>query len=224
MFCIMCESDSPTAGCPVCGLRQPTLFSVSAPPQPDEHRFAQRVLRDRLLFQQAVRTSGRDAALRALARPLRVGLLAASKRHSIAEGPARTFYFGDFFRGALAIAEQFADEVYVLSATHGLIDLATILEPGGRPAHKMPHSARAEWGDRVTWQLRERFGDLHLVLIGLVGSDMSGPLAYVRLRDRWILQRPLDGLPYTKHRAWLKTQRGILERASRTLAKSQAST
>ena len=47
------------------------------------------------------------------------------------------------------------DNIYILSAKYGLLDLEKKIEPYNRTLNKMPKKKRKEWAERVVGQLEE---------------------------------------------------------------------
>lgn len=134
-------------------------------------------------------------------RPIRIGLVGCSKQKATDSQwareqcwPAAEFYRGDLFRKALAVARAQCDEVFILSAKHGLVALDQELGHYDVSLRTLTPAERAVWGARVAAQLEARFpGAVPLELVCFAGALYADALP-VALRKRSRLLRPLRGL------------------------------
>lgn len=91
----------------------------------------------------------------------KIGLVACSKKKllfltSVDGTPARTLYWeSPLFRKAFTYATKHYDEVYILSAKHGLVDPDQLLMPYDQSLAKMSKAERGKWAFRVIEQLTE---------------------------------------------------------------------
>jgi hypothetical protein len=211
--CSLCGAPygRPNPGCMPCRLRRDRL--PAAPPDPAA---------DALATTLAAREQARLDGLRVLGRPVRVGLVgcSASKREGIHK--ARDLYLGAFFRHALPIALGSCDEVWILSARHGLLHLehATASYDEQLPTRQRD---RGFWGNGVLSSLHNAYPHLpvHLVFYagapyveGITGLDprtgRSANLNWIALgRAGWTYETPLRGLDRPARFAWFNTHSGV---------------
>jgi hypothetical protein len=125
----------------------------------------------------------------------------ASAKRSVA-APAAEMYVSSLFTKARMYAEEHASAWYVLSAKHGLVDPASVIEPYDVTLNTMGARERREWAALVSRQLE-----------GVVGSgDRAIVLAGVRYREGVVdglrargvrVEIPLEGLRIGEQLAWL---------------------
>ena len=126
---------------------------------------------------------------------------------------AADLYFGPLFDNSMAYARALKpDEIYIISALHGLLELDDEIEPYDvtmayvqpakrKPGLKILDSAEKEiWGERVCAQLSKHADLASDRFILLAGSEYAKPL-----RDRLKkLEEPLLGLQQGRRVAHLK--------------------
>jgi hypothetical protein len=79
-----------------------------------------------------------------------VALIACASRKLNRAAPARDLYRSPLFRLSMRYAEaQGADQIFILSAKHGLLDAATVIEPYNLSLNKMSLSDVRRWAERV---------------------------------------------------------------------------
>ena len=85
-----------------------------------------------------------------------VALISCGKRKAAHPAPARDLYQGDLFRKSLRYAEEVleADEMFILSAKHGLVALDEVIAPYEQTLNRMPAAEVRAWGRRVVDELR----------------------------------------------------------------------
>lgn len=85
-----------------------------------------------------------------------VALISCGKRKASHPAPARELYQGDLFRKSLRYSEEVleADEVFILSAKHGLVALDEVIAPYEQTLNRMPSAEVRAWGRRVLAELR----------------------------------------------------------------------
>lgn len=102
-----------------------------------------------------------------------IGLVACSAQKLERPAPARELYCSPLFRKSLAYAERRCERVYVLSASHGLVELDTVVSPYDRRLGGKKE--REAWGRRVASTLIDRHGrDVEYLV--LAGRDYADPL------------------------------------------------
>jgi hypothetical protein len=164
--------------------------------------------------------AARLTRLRALGRPVHVGLVGCSdKKHREGVHPARELYRGNFFRRSLPIAQATCDEVWILSALHGLVALERPLTYYNEPIPSR-RKDRAYWGAVALTSLANSYLDLPLHLVILAGAlYVEGLTGYEARTGRWVsfnaqrLERlgwsyetPLEGLDRPARFRWFVAQ------------------
>src|SRR6266542_471423 len=118
----------------------------------------------------------RLARLQALGRPVKVALVGCGVRKRLDRQPARHLYSGNLFRAALEHAERTADEAWILSALHHLLDLDEEIDPYNLSLKAYRKREREIWGDRVAVALSSKYGRLEVQLIAYAGREYIDPL------------------------------------------------
>ena len=139
---------------------------------------------------------------------MRVALVSCVKSKSAAPAAARDLYTSPLFRGLRRYAEKNADTWFVLSAQHGLIPPAQVLEPYERTLNRLGKVERLQWATLVQRQLLEvlPLGAEVVILAGVRYRENLVPF----LRDRgFSVTIPLEGLSFGKQLQHLKIQ-GLL--------------
>lgn len=85
----------------------------------------------------------------------RVALVSCVKQKRDSAAPARDLYLSPLFRGLRHYAETHADTWYILSAEHGVLHPAQVIEPYERTLNTMRKRERVSWAERVQHQLLE---------------------------------------------------------------------
>lgn len=107
--------------------------------------------------------------------------------------PARELYRGALFRKSLELAELLADQAFIVSAKHGLLELGTLVDPYEEDLRDATKAHRDAWGRDVGNALEARLlGGVarpHVVL--LAGEIYTSPImASLARRPRFL--PPLD--------------------------------
>jgi len=127
-----------------------------------------------------------------VSRPL-VLVACCSKKMSWA-APARDIYLSPLFRKSRRYAEQHGDGWFILSAKHGLLHPADIIEPYDETLNHKGVGARRNWTTMVAGQLhphRER------QLVVLAGG------LYCEWTSGFLVHRPMRGLGIWAQMGWL---------------------
>ena len=133
----------------------------------------------------------------------RVALVSCVKKKSDSAAPARDLYLSQLFRGLRLYAERHSDAWYILSAEHGVLHPAEVVEPYERTLNTMPKPDRLAWAERVQRQLLELLpANAEVILLaGLRYREEIEPF----LRQRGFpVSVPLEGLAIGKQLQWLK--------------------
>ena len=127
-----------------------------------------------------------------------------TKHHSRTK--ARELYRGDLFKKSMSYAETLNPEnIYILSAKHGLVCLDDELDPYEQTLSKMPIAARREWSRHVTAKLEivTNIADDHFVLLS---GDMYRRYLVSNLIHYSV---PMEGLPFGKQLSWLGSRADV---------------
>jgi len=130
-----------------------------------------------------------------------IALISCGKSKRRESAPAHQLYTGTLFQKSLAYARHIkADEIYILSALHGLLELTQEIAPYEKTLNRISSDDVARWGDAVMTQLRSRTNlttDRFIVLAGVAYRSRLVPhLTNVEL--------PLDGLRFGEQLKFLK--------------------
>lgn len=159
--------------------------------------------RDATLAQVAAGQATREAQeqarrARLTGRRVRVALVGCGKSKLDRPAKARDLYTGNLFRAARTYAERCTDEWLILSASHGVVEPDTILEPYERTLSSMRLSElEAYWRRNRSW-LDQTYHGLDVEFVGLAGRDYLGGLGGLNLSE------PLDGMGIGQRLKWLK--------------------
>ncbi len=135
-----------------------------------------------------------------MTRPVHLVACVGQKRPAPAR--ARDLYQSDWFRKARAYAEAQGGRWFILSAQHGLVSPASIIEPYDLTLADMKAADRRAWAARVVAQLAAKIGPRTPVVM-LAGRFYREPLA------AWAGDRataPMEGLGIGEQKAWLARQ------------------
>lgn len=133
-------------------------------------------------------------------RPVHLVACVGQKRPAPAR--ARDLYQSDWFKKARAYVEARGGRWFILSALHGLVSPASVIEPYNVTLADMTAADRRAWGARVAAQLAAKIGPRTRVVI-LAGRFYRDPLA------DWAGDRatiPMEGLGIGEQKAWLAQQ------------------
>lgn len=130
-----------------------------------------------------------------------IALISCGKSKRSESAPAHQLYTGALFQKSLAYARRIkADEIYILSAHYGLLDLAQEIAPYEKTLNRMSSGDVARWGDAVVAQLRSRAS---------LTNDRFVVLAGVAYRSQLVphlinVEFPLEGLRFGEQLKFLK--------------------
>src|SRR5689334_6614888 len=204
--CSLCRSKVPRADCQRCGSIQLSLFEDPPPPVPDD---AETITLGELA--EAGRRAkaehrARIERLSRLGRAVRVGLDGCAKSKRDQATKCRELYTSPLFVASLAHAERVSDEVYIISAVHGLLGPDEIISPYDRSLREMSKKERLAWGERLVSSIRARFERLPLELLVLAGLEYAAPIRVAALRYSWTFEAPLAKKSIGQRLVWLKSQ------------------
>ena len=137
----------------------------------------------------------------------KIALVACVKTKRAVPSPAHGLYTSPLFRKASSYARQIADEWYILSAKHGLLDPETVIEPYEKTVRTMPVAERKAWAREVVAQLRQvlRPGDRVVFLAGTrYRENLVDPVRQMGCR----VEIPIAGLSFGQQLQWLNEHIG----------------
>lgn len=85
-----------------------------------------------------------------------IAFIACSKTKLGYPAPAHQLYQGALFKKSLKYCLKNFDEVYILSAKHGLVELTDMLDPYEETLYTKSESERREWSDKVKKQIHKK--------------------------------------------------------------------
>jgi len=86
----------------------------------------------------------------------KIALISCVKRKLNHRAKAEDIYNSPLFKMSMNYARSLnPDEIYILSAKYGLLDLEKKIEPYNLTLNKMPKKKREEWAEKVVRQLED---------------------------------------------------------------------
>ena len=135
----------------------------------------------------------------------KIVLISCVKSKADHAAKARDLYTSLWFRLALRYAEMMKpDEVFVLSAKYGLLNLDVVVEPYEKTLKTMPMHEIESWAAKVVGQLRA-CADLERDHFIFLASDEYRKYIVPHVRS---FEVPMQGLAIGKQRQFLKGQVG----------------
>jgi hypothetical protein len=140
-----------------------------------------------------------------LNRPLHVVLVSCGKAKAATPRRASLLYTSALSVLSMRYASAVADELFILSALHGLVAPDTVLTPYGRSLKDMRRHERGDWGLRIAGKLAARYEGLPVRLTFLAGAEY---VSWIRrhLPLYWQVREPLAGLGLGRRMQWLSTE------------------
>lgn len=130
-------------------------------------------------------------------------LLGCVKGKLAVASPARDLYTSDLFRKRKAYADRHSCPWFILSAQHGLVAPAQILEPYDLALKDQSSRYRHTWSERVIDRLRQEVGSLNGKVIEVhAGAPYVEALRAPLMRSGGVLSTPLSGLALGQQLAW----------------------
>jgi len=131
----------------------------------------------------------------------RIVLISCGSQKLDKKTKAEDLYTSTLFKLNLQFAKkQKPDEIFILSAKHGLLGLNDGIEPYDVTLKNMPAKDRKSWADGVLKQLNNRFSLKNDYFIILAGSLYRQFL----LPELYSYEIPLEGMPIGKQLRYLK--------------------
>lgn len=133
-------------------------------------------------------------------------LIACSSTKQHFPVPARSLYRSDLFRKSLAWAHGVgANQIMVLSAKHGLVQLDEVVAPYDETLSRTSAQERFHWASR-TWESLAPLiqpGDAIVLLAGRRYRDPLIPLMLEHGISKEMILAPLEGLGIGQQKRWL---------------------
>lgn len=131
----------------------------------------------------------------------KVILIACSSRKECFACSAERMYIGTLFKYSLAFAKKIkADNIFILSAKYGLLDLSQIIEPYNVTLNEMSNSEIQNWSKSVYNQLKEKVEIDNSTFVFLAGNNYKkGLIKYLKK-----IELPLEGLRIGEQMQFLK--------------------
>jgi len=92
---------------------------------------------------------------------MKIALISCGKAKQPGKHKARDLYVGTYFKTTLAYAMQQSDQIYILSAKYGLVELDQTLDSYELKITQMPKTQRKLWALGVLKQMRTKGIDTH---------------------------------------------------------------
>ena len=136
----------------------------------------------------------------------RVALVGCGKKKLDGKHRARDLYTGPLFKAALAHALRTADEIFILSAAHGLLPLDQEVDSYDRSLRVASKSERQSWAYRVCLDLRQRMRKRPFEVLIYAGQAYADPIeSYLALLDPSVaVTAPLSGLTLGYQLRWFR--------------------
>ena len=137
----------------------------------------------------------------------KIALVACVKTKRSVASPAEDLYTSSLFKKASSYARQIADEWYILSAKHGLLDPDTVIGPYEKTLRRMPVGERRAWARQVMAELEDmlRPDDRVVFLAGKrYRENLVDPVRQMGCR----VEIPMEGLSFGQQLRWLNEQIG----------------
>jgi hypothetical protein len=129
----------------------------------------------------------------------RIALISCGKTKRPEASPAADLYTSPLFRMSLRHAVQTCDDLFILSAKHGLVEPQAVLAPYNFTMADMTAAQRVAWGRAVA----KRLGPLgNNTLVIYAGESYIEPIR--RAAPTWKIEAPLAGLGLFERLSWLK--------------------
>lgn len=137
---------------------------------------------------------------------MRVGLVGCVKKKLDRPAPAADLYVSPLFRMRREYVEHTCDVWLILSALHGVLAPATVIEPYDVTLTRMGTRNRRAWAAQVLEDLSRRFDDMHDVVFEVhAGSAYADHGLVEGLRRRGAtVELPVAGLRMGEQLAWYR--------------------
>lgn len=131
---------------------------------------------------------------------IKVVLLMCGKNKLTSKAKARDLYTSERFVKSIEYAKYITSEnnIFVLSAKYGLLELKAEIEPYDKSIYEMNISERTKWSNTVIGQLKRRY-NLNEDMFIFLTDDFYCQDLYTKLTN---CELPLKGLDQKNHIDW----------------------
>lgn len=131
-----------------------------------------------------------------------VCLIACVKGKRPVASRAADLYTSPWFKKARAFVESRADEWFILSAEHGLLDPSAIVRPYDLTLNAMTKPDRERWAARVMESIARRISPKHEVVI-LASTRYRSGVVPALVRAGYRVSVPMEHLGIGEQLSWL---------------------
>jgi cytoplasmic iron level regulating protein YaaA (DUF328/UPF0246 family) len=132
----------------------------------------------------------------------RVALISCVKSKAATAQPAGDLYTSSLFKKMRNYAQRNADEWYILSAEHGLLQPDQVIEPYERTLNKMSAHDRSAWAERVQKQLLNVLKPGSEIIV-LAGERYRENLVGFLKSHGFNVSVPMEGMAFGRQLQWL---------------------
>jgi len=136
---------------------------------------------------------------------MKVGLISCVKSKLNTKSKAKDLYTSTLFTKAYAYAERNYDQIFILSALHGLLDDEKEIEPYDLTLNTMKQKERLSWARKVRESVNKKISKDAEIFIH-AGWKYREFLAHNLVFDGYIVNVPLEGLGIGKQLQWYSRQ------------------
>lgn len=139
-----------------------------------------------------------------------VALVGCGKQQADEKTAAKDLYSSDYFQKKRAWAEKHADDWFILSAKHGVVDPDAIIAPYDRGIQELSDDEQRQWGEHVVETIRNSWDTENVEAVMLAGRGYREPVEQAGLGDVVARVRsPFEGTAGIGEQiAWLNDQIG----------------
>ncbi|MDI6697611.1 MAG: hypothetical protein QME85_01565 [Candidatus Saccharicenans sp.] len=134
-----------------------------------------------------------------------IALVACVSKKKVSADKAENLYISDWFRKASEYAKRKAEEWYILSAEHGVLNPEDEIAPYEKTLKKMKKDEKIKWAERVKSQL-EKIASPGDTLIILAGNEYRKLLLDFFFEKGCKVEIPMKGLRIGEQIKWLQQQ------------------
>jgi hypothetical protein len=133
-----------------------------------------------------------------------VVLLMCGKNKLPCKAKVKDLYTSGRFRKSIEYAETLTtkDNIFVLSAKHGVLDLDREIEPYNKSIYKMNSDEKNEWANMVIAQLESRY-DINNDRFVFLTDDYYNEPIYPKLKN---FELPLKSMDQKDHWCWFNNK------------------
>jgi len=173
-------------------------------PECEEARIGGPVFQEKLRAMTNAKQVRIDRLRRLIGKP-QVGLVGCGKSKQTGTHKASELYTGRLFRGAFEVASAHCEEVYILSAKHGLLAPGDLVESYDYSLYDVSLAERDQWGSGIVSHLKTLFPvDLGLRFVFYAGQGYVRPVLDQARVPQWEFFEAMRGLNLFQRMEWLR--------------------